>query len=112
MMINRECIQFTQGPRVPCRGIEGQPNQFFPDKFGRCPFTQCMALKVLSDNELLKRIIPIKDQEEAKEENKEWVIRMLVFHAICPGDHNTFADENIINNYSGTDSLFANNTRD
>jgi len=56
MMENNKCIQFTKGPWVPCRGMEGQPNQFFPDKFGRCPFSQCVALKVLSDPNLLKKL--------------------------------------------------------
>lgn len=100
MIENSKCIQFTQGPWVPCRGTEGLPNQFFPDSQGRCPFSQCMAFKILSDPELLKRIVPQKDQEEAERNNSWWSVRMLVFHAICPGDHNVLADANIISQYS------------
>jgi len=70
-----------------------------------------MALKVLSEPKLLNRIIPEKDQKEAKKENKEWVIRMLVFHAICPGDHNPLADKNITDQYSSEDPFYPNHTR-
>ncbi len=108
MVENNQCIQLAQGPWVPCRGTKEFPSQFFPDRFGRCPFIQCIALKVISDPELLKRVVPAEDQKEAREQGKEWIIRMMVFHAICPGDHNPSANENIIDQYSVTDPVHPN----
>ena len=101
MVENDNCLIWIQGPWIPCRGFDkGKPSMFFSDSQGRCPFSQCMAALVLSNPNLLARIINPNDEADVN------IVRMLLFNAICPGHINTKAEENAIYKYSAEMPFF------
>lgn len=95
MVKPKECLQIVKNAEVICRY---NPEYFPPEGIdSNCPFSECIALKVLSDESLFVRVFgPDYDRNEIPEKE---IIRTIA-HCVCPGTRNPKKSESIIYKYT------------